>query len=339
MLCLLAETELFHLQQDARRSLQSAFALGTFDNLSIQWVKFLTFCVYFQLVPFPATTLVLVWYTQFLSRKLKAHASIIQYLSGIKKLHMLLDYKVDGFHGILLKMTLTGLRCNNQHVVKKAKPMTPTLLKQIYSHLDMTNQLHVVFWGVCILSFLLLFRKSNMVPDLANDFNGKKQLRHADIFLDYQNHRVVVGIRWVKNHQFTKELLTFPLPKLPGSVLCPMRAVEHIKAARKWSNEQHLFQLQDGTSLTYRRFQDMLHSILDKIQDQDSSLFSSHSFRCGGITFAFLCGVPLPLLKILGNWKSDVYLTYIEFPLETRTVACELVKNCLLAQEKGNPQE
>ena len=61
--------------------------------------------------------------------------------------------------------------------------------------------------------------------------------------------------------------------------------------------------------------------------------YSSHSFRRGGMTFGFLCGIPLPLLKILGNCHSDAYLTYIEFPLEARTAACDLVKHRLLAME------
>ena len=64
----------------------------------------------FGLAPFLATTLILVWYAQFLSRKLRAHGSIVSYLSGVKTLHTLLNFSVKGFHGFLLKLTLRGLR-------------------------------------------------------------------------------------------------------------------------------------------------------------------------------------------------------------------------------------
>ena len=319
---------------EARQTLRSAFALGSFENLSIQRVKFLSFCVYFQLVPLPATTLVLVWYAQYLSKKFKVHGSIIQYLSGVKTLHTLLDYSMAGFGGILLKLTLRGLRCNNQHIVRRARPMTPALLKAIHTELNLQNPLRVVFWGVSVLAFLLLFRKSNLVPTLTHGFNGKKQLRHADCYIDYKLRRVIVGIRWAKNHQYGQQLLTFPLPELPNSVLCPLKAVESICNMMPWTVEQHLFQLPGGGSLTYRKFQEMLSTFLKQLNVQNYRSFSSHSYRRGGMMFVFLCDVPLPLLKILGNWRSEVYLTYIKFPLETRSAACYMVKKRLMIMEQ-----
>ena len=84
-----AEIELQQLQREARQSLRNAYAIGTFDNLSIQRVKYLKFCVYFDITPFPASTVVLVWYAQYLTWTLKAHSSIVGYLSRIKTLHTL----------------------------------------------------------------------------------------------------------------------------------------------------------------------------------------------------------------------------------------------------------
>ena len=66
---------------------------------------------------------------------------------------------------------------------------------------------------------------------------------------------------------------------------------------------------------------------------QNFADFSSHSFRRGGCTFAFLCGIPTEMIKLLGNWSSDAYLAYLEFPVETRTAAFELIKMRLMAME------
>ena len=110
--------ELLNLQQQAKETLKNAYAIGTFENLNTQWVKYLDFCIYFGLLAFPATTLVLVWYAQFLSKKLKAHSSLVSYLSGVKTLHTLLKFHTVGFNGILLKMTLRGLRRTNKHIVR-----------------------------------------------------------------------------------------------------------------------------------------------------------------------------------------------------------------------------
>ena len=173
--------------------------------------------------------MLLVWYAQYLSRSLKAHTSIVAYLSGVKTLHILLNYSVQGFHGFFLKLTLRGLRRDNQHVVRHVAPMTPAILHIIYDSLDHDNPTHAVFWGISILTFMLLFRKSNLVPDKVDEFNAKHQICHSDCVIDKDNQRVVVSIQWAKNEQFSQELLMFPLPALSGLVLCPLQAIKNIR--------------------------------------------------------------------------------------------------------------
>ena len=157
--------------------------------------------------------------------------------------------------------------------------------------------------------------------------------------MDHAERKVTVGIRWSKNHQFTRELLTFPLPEIQGSVLCPYKALLNLrKLIPPQHPDQHVFQLPGGGSFTYRKFQNTLREILKRIGVPDEQDFSSHSFCRGGTTFAFLCGIPTEIIKILGNWKSDAFLAYLEFPLETRTAACKLIKMRLLAMEKRRLQ-
>ena len=211
--------------------------------------------------------------------------------------------------------------------------MTPALQKIIHSKLNHQDPEDAVFWGIALLAFLLLFRKSNLIPDTVLGFDPKKQLRHADVWMDEQKRRLLVGIRWSKNHQFTKELLTFPLPELPGSILCLLAAMKNIRRLTSFGETDHLFQLPNGGSFTYRRFQNYLREILKKVAVSNFNDFSSHSFRRGGCTLAFLCGVPTEMIKLLGNWRSDAFLAYLEFPIETRTAACELIKLRLMAME------
>ena len=124
--------ELFkQLQRDARKTQVHAFAEGTFDNLLMQWVIYLEFCVYFLLVALPASTAVLVWYVQCLSKKLKAHKSLTSYLSGVCTLHEVMQFPTRGFTGYILRLMLQGLRRTNTHVVRQALPLTPELLEKI----------------------------------------------------------------------------------------------------------------------------------------------------------------------------------------------------------------
>ena len=54
--------------------------------------------------------------------------------------------------------------------------------------------------------------------------------------------------------------------------------------------------------------------------------FSSHSYQHGGCTWAFLLGIPLPIIKILGNWRSDCFMRYIHYPVEARMADSQLFK-------------
>jgi integrase len=38
---------------------------------------------------------------------------------------------------------------------------------------------------------------------------------------------------------------------------------------------------------------------------------AGHSFRRGGATYAFMCGVPTMLIQRQGGWRSEVYKDYV----------------------------
>ena len=274
--------------EDARRSREQAYAAGTYKNLKCHWVKYLNFCSYFDLVAFPVSAMALSWYAQHLTESLRAHASIVAYITSVKTLHKLLEYNTDGFTGFVFKLTLQGIRRMNEHVVKRAKPMTPALLRKIYDQLDHRDPHDAVFWAASLLAFFLLFRKSNLVPETQQGYDHKKQLSRGDVVLTDVN--AVVGIRWAKNHQFLRELLTFPLPRLTGSKLCPVAALENMMRLVPGNREEHMFKLPKGGSLTYKVFQSRLRETLKQAGVQDFAAYSSHSYRRVDVHFVF-CAV------------------------------------------------
>ena len=326
-----ADEQLALLKQETIRSQRKAFAEGTFDNHLCQWVTYLEFCVFFQLVAFPANALVVAWYAQFLTRRLKSHGALLSYISGVKKLHQMLGYSIKSFKHFILKITLMGLKRSNEHVVVQAPPITPKLLEQMHAQLNFTLEEDVVFWAAAILAFFLLFRKSNLLPDTKWGFDKAKQLRRKDLL--FTKDKVIVGIRWAKNHQFTRELFTFPLPKIPNSSLCPVSALHVLFRKVRGDANSHLFSFSDGSSLTYKKFQEKTRRVLAAAGVPRSDTYRSHSYRRGGTTFSFLCGIPTPIIKTLGMWRSDSYLRYIDFPLEARTAASELMKYRIMQQQ------
>ena len=278
-LCFLfAGRELAELDKGARHAQVHAFALGMFENYQSQWVIYLNFCLKFGLVALPASSLVLVWFTQYLTRRLKVHGSLSGYLSGVKKLHLFTGHNTKAFHSFVFKLTLQGMWRMNEYVLKQAAPMMPRILELMHKQLDHQDKFDVIFWCALIFAFFLLFRKSNLVLSSKDGFNPNKQLKCTDLVFTGKN--IIVGIRWAKNEQFLKELMMFPLPIIPGSPLCPLQAVTNIfRMVRMVKPDAHLFSFSDGSSLTYNQFQTKLRVVLEAAGIQNFKDYSSHSYH------------------------------------------------------------
>jgi len=82
--------------------------------------------------------------------------------------------------------------------------------------------------------------------------------------------------------------------------------------------------------VTYAVFQRRLKSTIRSI-GLDSRLFSTHSFRRGGATFAFKAGISGDTIKILGDWQSEAYQVYLECPLEVKAAASDKFRRAVLA--------
>ena len=61
----------------------------------------------------------------------------------------------------------------------------------------------------------------------------------------------------------------------------------------------------------------------------DASDFTGHSFRRGGATWAFQCGMPGELIQICGDWASDSYRRYLEFSTYNKLELAALLTNNL----------
>ena len=213
--------------EDTRKTQQAAFSAGTFGNLLTQWVKFLLFCARFRLRALPASAYTLAWYAQYLSYSFKSYGSIVNYLAGVKTLHKYLMLPLQAFTEFPFRLAMRGLRWLNNHVTKRALPMTPAILSEIYQVLDHNHQDDVTFWAMCLVAFFLLLRKSNLVPDTKNSVDCRKQLCKQDFEICKNN--ILVTLRWTKTNQYGRHE-TFSLPKVEGSRICPWSAVTKLFA-------------------------------------------------------------------------------------------------------------
>ena len=105
----------------------------------------------------------------------------------------------------------------------KRLPITTKILRLLHSQLDHSVSLDSSFWAICLFAFYGMFRKSHLLPTISSSFNPKKQLTKSD-FKIYLG-RSCYHIRWSKTIQFRERVIDIPLPRIPGSRLCPTSAL------------------------------------------------------------------------------------------------------------------
>ena len=81
--------------------------------------------------------------------------------------------------------------------------------------------------------------------------------------------------------------------------------------------------------ITYSQLNNRLKCLIKKANIPGH--FGTHSFRREGASWAARAGVTDSLIQLQGDWVSDCYKKYIEFPLQSRLSVsksmCSLINN------------
>ena len=215
-----------------------------------------------------------------------------------------------------LQLLLRGVRRVKGDSTTRKLPITPLLLLKIRSVLDLQDPNSTVFWAACLTTFFGMLRRSNVLP--TPPFSDTKHLHREDV-LAY-SWGLALEICWSKTIQFRERELLVPLPHLPGHPLDPTQAIRkafQVTAKAPAGGPAFVF---PGSlaSFTPTKFATMLNTALKKL-GLDPSAYSGHSFRRGGggATWALESNLPPDAIKLLGDWKSDAYMAYIEIPLKS----------------------
>ena len=270
------------------------------------------------MIPLPADLDTVCGYAQFLSRSLRP-GSISNYLSGVRTLHafMGLNYQFsEDFH---LKLVMKGIRRANPYVIRRATPITPNILAKIFQHMDHSSSLHLTVWSCCLVLFFTLSRLGSILPSSYGCRDTDGILTRDRI--NFSAEGVVITLLRTKTIQFGKRRLHIPLVRL-NSILCPVRAYRNclgpLGSARASMIPAFVFRERDQFFwLTKRVFIDTFREIAARFAVGDE-LFTGHSFRRGGATWAFQSGVPGELIQVMGDWSSDSYKRYLEFSMQSK---------------------
>ena len=134
-----------------------AFARNTQRTYSTHMQAYLTFCCALNITPVPLSQNNLARYIAHLATKL-SYCSIKQYINVIRIRNLEAGLPSPLGTSWHVGSTLMGCKRVFGDTHRPKLPMTIDLLKAIFSQLDLTEPVHMVFW---LLSFPVL-RKSNM---------------------------------------------------------------------------------------------------------------------------------------------------------------------------------
>ena len=255
----------------------------------------------------------------FLSCSL-AYGSIKNHLSSLHYFYELLSIRTDLHNDFYIHLTLRGLQRQIGNSPKANLPTTLQILRHLHSTIDFASSLDVAFWTACLVAFFTFFRKSNLLPASATSFDPDCNFTPSDvqIFSSF----ALITVNWTKTIQFQNKKLTVPIPRIPGSILCPVSMLQYYfhQVPHFSPGLIPLFLYQSGLQyhiLTYPLFLHLLRQKLSTLGCKPSD-YSGHSFRRGGASFAFSIRVPHELIKQQGDWNSDAYLRYLSKPLTQR---------------------
>ena len=264
-----------------------------------------------------------------MSRSFKSVQSIKNYLNGVRFLHLLHDADIPSFSSWQLKLLLRGITRVLLHTPKRALPITPPILLQLHSALNLSSPLHATLWCCYLLSFYLFARKSNMVCPSTLSFNHQKHLQRKDIAVC--QFGLLVSLKWSKTNQFAQRCLRVPVVSVPGSPLCPVKAFIHMCTLVPSLPTAPAFQYPTPKGIvpvTHSVFTTKLRSFLSQV-GYNPAVYSGHSFRRGGATWAFRSGVPGELIQLHGDWRSDAYKIYLECDLKVKLAVSSAIRQSI----------
>ena len=298
------------LEQEVALFRSATFSDNTKATYSSQLKSYLKFCNMMCVPPVPASEAQVSMYAAYLARRLSA-SSIKPYLNIIRLLHIENGYANPYQESWLVKSTIKGIQKTLGMQSNRKVPIQPSLLIEMHKHIDISNLLECMFWAAALVLFFGTFRKSNLLPNKPSEFSADKQFCRS-AFVVNGNGPIEQDVTWSKTIQCKERSFKVVLPKVPDSVLCPVKAVFHAFSMVPLPPcSPAIVQDVHGTPLTGSVFNKQLKHLVEKC-GLEPSQFSSHSFRRGSATWALQCGVPGEVVKLMGDWRSSVYLSYLD---------------------------
>ena len=183
-----------------------------------------------------------------------------------------------------------------------------------------------VLKDTALLLFLTMLRGSNLFPSHPAAADPVRNLTWGKI--RRVEDGVIITVTLSKTIQSQERVHEIPLAAAPGSVFCPVQALERLYALRSSppAPTDHVLVLPNEAGsfspLVKYQFVKWFRSRLDQM-GLDSSRYHVHGYRHGAIQLALLSGNNITLIKLHSDHMSDAIMCYSHVEPEKRGIITE----------------
>ena len=220
------------------------------------------------------------------------------YLAAIR-LHHIENTMPDPTADNLLHLVCRGIRRLQGDSQRTRLPITINLMRTIKEQLRQstyTLQEQRMLWAAFTMAFYGFLRVSELI-----------NLHWSDV--SFSVDHISITLHQSKTDPFRRGCIV-QIFRTKSST-CPHHALDRYrKVSGDVTPSAPLYQAGKFHPLSRTAVTNTLRQLL-KQAGTDHSHYSSHSFRIGAATTAAAAGLPAWLIKHLGRWSSNAYLTYI----------------------------
>ena len=299
-------------------------------NIAAHIHSYQTFSELRTLKSFPISVQSISLHIAYLVSQKRAYGTILSHLSSLKHAHKFAWYELAWSSDYHFQLLLRGVKHFLRQAVSRKSAITSSIVNAAWDSFDFSIPLHAAMCALFLAVFFIFLHKSNLVPDNTRKISPKVITRAHLVFTSSGADIHVSATTTIQCQQCS---LVLPIPSLPESRLCPTSALRHHLSLNPGPSSVPLFTVLTRSGLqpiTYSRFCTFLSQVVSRLH-LDPSLFSPHSFRRGGATFAFDCHIPSEIIKLQGDWQSDAYLVYLQLSQQQKQHACHAMAAKLLA--------
>lgn len=293
------------LDEEIGATISSAWSKNTHLTRNSQWKQYFAFCSTYGLTPLPASEVTIA---RFLIHKAKTskYSTLNNYLSAVTILHKFYGFKSEFRSTYFITMVMEGLRHKLGDSVKQSQALTAKQLCDMYAYLNAKDMRELLMWGVLVVSFRTLLRKSNIVPDTYIEQPGHVIRRRDVRFTDYG---ICLYVHSSKTLKYKEKVLEIPIVEIADSPLCAVRWIRLALMQCPAGDNDPIF-MYSKKPILYKHVLEFLKCLVSKI-GLNPSVIGLHSLRRSGTQFLHSIGVPLPDIKSVGEWRSMAVLVYL----------------------------